>query len=481
MASILFIQNNYFHWLGPMWISAVLKRHGHQTGQLTAFSDEQVGRAVRRIKPDVVAMHTMTGGHKFVLHAAALVKQALPEVKVVLGGPHATFFPDIVEQPGVDFICRGEGEYAMLDLVNRLDAGGPVDDIPNIWAKIDGRIAKNDVRPLVEDLDSLPFPDRSLYLSDQTKPLRIAYFMAGRGCPHHCSFCYNEENMALYRGKGRYVRLRSPENVIAEIEEVRNRYHNSTVRFEDDTFTFKRSWSRAFLDQYQRRVGLPFFMGTRADALDAETAAQLRQAGCYMVMFGVESGSERIRNEVLHKNISTASIRRAAELLHGAGIPFQATSILGIPGETVEEGLMTIKLNIELRPANPLFCVFQPYPATCIEEAVKREWGLAELHPDMISDNYHSWSTFSHDPRVRQLSNLHKFAFWTVKYPSLLPLVRQLIKLPPNLAFIAVHRAGHIFIYTQGHRLPLWKGVYDGIKVTFSTPFYNLVQRLQGR
>jgi len=346
MANILFIQNNYFHWLGPMWISAVLKRHGHQARLVTAFSEAQVRRAVRRRRPDLVAMHTLTGAHRFSLGAAAAAKEALPGVKVILGGTHATFFPEIVEEPGVDFVCRGEGEYAMLDLCNRLDSGGPVDDIANIWAKIDGRIAKNDVRPLIEDLDGLPFPDRELYLEGRAQPLRIAYFMAGRGCPHRCTICFNEKNMELYRGKGHYVRMRSPENVIAEIEEVRRRYNNSTVRFEDDTFTLKRDWSRAFMDQYQSRVGLPFFIGTRADTLDQEMTTHLRQAGCYMAAFSVESGCERVRNGILRKDISTASLRQAAELLHGAGIPFQTTNILGIPGETVEEGFMTVNLNI---------------------------------------------------------------------------------------------------------------------------------------
>ncbi|HUT54500.1 MAG TPA: radical SAM protein [bacterium] len=481
MANVLFIQNNYFNWLGPMWISAVLKRHGHQARLVTVFSEAQVRRAVRRIKPDLVGMHTLTGAHRFSLRAAAAAKEALPGVKVILGGPHATFFPEIVKDPAVDFVCRGEGEYAVLDLCNRLDAGGPVDDIANIWAKIDGRIAENDVRPLLEDLDSLPFPDRELYWEGQPRPLRTAYFMAGRGCPHRCAMCFNEKNMGLYRGKGSYVRMRSAENVIAEIEEVRGRYGNTTLYFEDDTFTVKRDWSRAFLDQYRSQVGLPFFMQTRADKLDAETASQLRRAGCYLAGFSVESGSERVRNGILRKNISTASIIQAAELLHGAGIPFHATNILGIPGETVEEGLMTVNLNIKIKTDNPWFSVFQPYPSTSIEEAVKREWGLDNLNPDMMSDNYHSWSIFNHDPQVRQLANLHKFAYWTVKHPGLLPLVKRLIKLPPNPAFILVHRMAHMFVYAHGHRLSAWKGFSDGMKMSFSTPFFQMIQKLQGR
>jgi anaerobic magnesium-protoporphyrin IX monomethyl ester cyclase len=481
MANVLFIQNDFFHWLGVMWLSAVLKRHGHRARLVTAFNEAQVRRAVRRDRPDLVAMHTLTGAHRFSLKAAAAAKQALPGVKVILGGPHATFFPEIVEDPAVDFVCRGEGEHALLDLMNRLDAHGPVDDIANIWAKVDGRIAQNDVRPLIEDLDGLPFPDRELYLENQGKPLRIAYFMAGRGCPHRCTICFNEKNMALYRGKGRYVRMRSPENVMAEIEEVRKRYGNSTVRFEDDTFTLKRDWSRAFLDQYRERVGLPFFMGTRADALDAETAAQLGRSGCYMVLFSVESGCERVRNGILRKNIPTESLYKAAELLHGEGIPFQTTNILGIPSETVEEGLMTVQLNIEIQTDNPWFSVIQPYPSTSIEETVKREWGLMDLNPDMISDNYHSWSLFNRDPQVRQLTNLHKFSYWTVKHPGLLPLVKRLIKLPPNPAFIAIHRAGHMYVYAHGARLSAWKGFYDGVKVSLASPFYQILEKFQAR
>ncbi|HUT54499.1 MAG TPA: radical SAM protein [bacterium] len=481
MANVLFIQNDYYPWLGVMWLSAVLKRYGHQARLVTAFSEAQVRRAVRRIKPDLVAMHTITGAHKFSLRAAAAAKEALPGVKVILGGPHATFFPEIIEDPAVDFVGRGEGEYAMLDLCNRLDSRGPVDDIANIWAKIDGRVVENDVRPLVEDLDGLPFPDRELYSARQSTPLDMISFMAGRGCPHRCSICFNEKNMGLYRGKGRYVRMRSAENVIAEIEEVRRRYHNSALRFEDDTFTLKRDWLHNFLDQYQGRVELPFFIGTRADALDAETITHLRRAGCYMAVFSVESGSERVRNGILRKNISTASLIQAAELLHGAGIPFQTTNILGIPSETVEEGLMTVNFNIEIKTDNPYFSVFQPYPSTSIAETVKKEWGLADLNPDMISDSFHSWSPLSHDPQVRQLANLHKFAYWTIKYPGLLPLVKRLIKLPPNPAFIAIHRAAHMFVYSRHAHLPLWKGFTTGMKVSLSSPFFQFLQKFQGR
>ncbi len=478
MAKVLFIQNNYFRWLGLMWISAVLKQHGHETRLVSAFSPVQAAREVARLQPDVVGFHTLTGAHRFVLQAAAAIKQASPEVKTVLGGPHPTFFPDIIEEPHVDFICQGEGEYAMLDLCNRLDSRGPLDDIPNLWAKTAQGIIKNDVRPLIEDLDSLPFPDRDLYhdcLGGKHQP--VEYFMAGRGCPHRCAMCFNEKNMGLYKGKGRYVRFRSVDNLVAEIELVRQRYDNRTIRFEDDTFTLKRDWVMEFLDKYERRIDLPFYSGTRADTLDEELTSALTRAGCYMVMFSVESGSERIRNDVLHKSISNEALYSAAEQLHAAGIPFQTTNIFALPGETVEEGFQTIKLNIEMKTDSPWCSVFQPYPSTAIEETVIKEWGLKDLHPDMISDNYHSWSLMDHNPDVRQLSNLHKFAYWTIKKPSLLPVVRQLIKLPPNPAFLAVHRAAHMFVYSRGARLPVWQGFLEGLKVTLAPRIYNTGQQ----
>lgn len=135
MASVLFVQNNFFHCLGVMWISSVLKQHGHRTKLVIAFTPKQVGEAVRRLQPDLVGFHTMTGAHRFVLGSAAAAKQARPETRVILGGPHATFFPEIVNEPQVDFVCIGEGEYATLDLCNRLDAGGSLHDIANLWSR----------------------------------------------------------------------------------------------------------------------------------------------------------------------------------------------------------------------------------------------------------------------------------------------------------------------------------------------------------
>jgi radical SAM superfamily enzyme YgiQ (UPF0313 family) len=148
--------------------------------------------------------------------------------------------------------------------------------------------------------------------------------------------------------------------------------------------------------------------------------------------------------------------------------------MVGIPGETVEEGLQTIQINIDIGTDNPWFSVFQPYPSIAIEETVKSEWGVEEVNLDMISENYHTWSIFTKDPVVRQLSNLHKFAYVSVKKPSLLPLVRRLIKLPPNPLYLSLHRAAHMFIYARGARLPVWRGFWDGMKVSFAPRLRSL-------
>ena len=142
------------------------------------------------------------------------------------GGPHATFFPEMIAEQGVDGVCRGEGEEALLDLVGAMERGEPVTPIPNWWIKADGHTHRNPLRPLIADLDQLPPPDRKLvYERDRyTGRSRLKHFITGRGCPYNCAYCYNQAWSALYGGKGRLVRGRSVESVVVELRWMKAHY-----------------------------------------------------------------------------------------------------------------------------------------------------------------------------------------------------------------------------------------------------------------
>jgi len=269
-----------------------------------------------------------------VVNLAGRLKQVL-SASIIFGGPHPTFFPEIIDNPSVDIICIGEGELAITELADRLDAKEDFYDIENLWVKdTDGEIIKNPVRPLIQDLDGLRFPDRNIYygkypfLNRSQKP-----FFAGRGCPFNCAFCFNYVLKDIYKDKGNFIRLRSPKNLIDEIISVKDTFGLKTVYLQDDTILFNREWLIEFLSIYRKEVGLPFVCLVRADLMDKEIARELKRSNCYSVFFGVETGDEKMRKRLLKKDIDNAQIIETARILKKYKIKFRTYNMLGLPGE----------------------------------------------------------------------------------------------------------------------------------------------------
>ena len=224
MANILFLQNLPFEYMGPMYISALLKKHGHRCRLIIVSEHKDYLDEIREYDPDIIAFSTMTGPHKWVLETAEKVK-TIVDKPVILGGAHPTFFPEIINDPSVDIVCMGEGEYAALELADKIDKGEDISGIKNLWIKKEGKIIRNELRPLIRDLDELPFPDRTLY--DDCAILRSVpamKFLTGRGCPYRCSFCFNHKFNEMYRGLGGVVRKRGADSLISEIKETSQKY-----------------------------------------------------------------------------------------------------------------------------------------------------------------------------------------------------------------------------------------------------------------
>ncbi len=429
---------------GILHLSSVLKRAGHEV-KLCIVSQEDPFDAMQEFKPGILAYSVTTGAHKYYLDLNRQIKERF-DVFSVFGGPHATFFPEMIEEEGVDGICIGEGEGAMLELAEALENGALQPNIRNWWFKLNAEIVRNPLRPYIADLDALPFPDRDL-VYEQHRPTRnskIKHFFSGRGCPYDCTYCFNHALSEIYRGLGKRVRKRSVDVVLAEINEVGERYPLAFVVFLDDTFTIRTDWMAEFAEEYPSRVGLPFFCNVRANLVTQELVEQLRHAGCVSVGMGIEAANDRIRNEVLHRNMSKEQIVNACEMLRRAGINVMSTNMVGLPTGGLEDDLETLRLNIECRPAFANAFIFQPYPRTQLGELARRE-GLVEGTLDDISVSAWDSSVLRFPPdEKRQIENLQKLFAVTVQWPWLLPLVRQLIRLPKNRAFWLVHK--------------LWKG-----------------------
>lgn len=433
---------------GILLISALLKKEGHRVSLVVATEEDPVKAAIR-LRPDIVAYTVYTGTQSYYLDVNRRIRAQLPGVWSIFGGPHPTFFPEMIYQEGVDGICMGEGEYATLDLVNALESNAPIDNLANWWIKKDGQVIRNGLRPLLtsEELDALPFADRDLLYQAHppSRTNKIRPFITGRGCPYNCSFCFNKAYSDLYEGSGLRTRRRSVDNVIREIREVREQYALAFITFMDDTFILNRRWLTAFAARYQSEIGLPFWCQVRADLVRDDIIRMFKDMGCVSVSFGLEAGNDEIRNKILNRNMSREEILQASEILRRHGIRFMTNNMLGLPTGTLETDWETLELNIACRPSYANVFLFQPYPKTQLGEWACEAGWMAGSFDDLsgsVSDD--TIIRFGSPKEKRQIENLQKLFALTVEFPSLAPIVRHLINLPKNPVFWLIYK--------------LWKG-----------------------
>ena len=459
MARVAFIQNLLHEMAGIQSISAMLKANDH-TVDIFIDTEQNIINGLKEFRPDICAFSCLTEDHRWVSKICAGIKNTpeLKKTRILVGGSHPTFFPEFIEEDAnVDIICIGEGEYPVLDLAQAIDAGDSYTNIRNLWVKENGNIYKNEVRPLIEDLDAIPPFDHNLhYKYPHLRNRPYKYFFIGRGCPYNCSYCFNHSMKKIYKNKGKYIRHRKPENIIKEIKSVIP-YGLKIICFADDIFIFNRKWLMNFLDIYKRELNMPFLCNVFATLCDEEIIIALKEAGCNYVMFGVESGNEQLRERVLNKRLTNEDIYKTTRLLHKHNIRFSTNNMFGFPGETLENAIETIKLNARIRPHTSWASVFQPYPKMEITEyAIKNNY----LDPQDLKKN--TYDSFRSSPikgkDIEKIFNLHKFSLILIKLPWLLPVVKPLIKLPPNVFFY--------FIYVLSYGWHYWKRTgYDFIGI----------------
>jgi len=450
---ILFLQNFWHEHIGTMCLAGVLKSRGHSAAVAIGKNFENLKDRIRDYSPDILCFSCTTGEHLWALDVASKAKKMIG-APVIFGGPHPTYMPDIIENENVDFVCVGEGEGAMQDLIDALDKGGDPSGVPNIISKTKNGIVRNGVRHLIENLDLMPAPDRSIYY-DNYKFINdnpVKHFMAGRGCLFECSYCYNHSWKELYRNKGHVLRYHSPSYCIGEILDVKKRYPIKTVVFEDDTFTGNRMWLTEFLEMYNKKVRIPFACNVHASTVTDETARLLGESGCFRVNMGVESGSEELRRMLLNKKISDAEIVDSARRLHRHGIKVLTNNMLGLPGETLEDAFKTVKLNIKIKTDYPWCSILQPYPNTRIEECAKKYSKKNDCGGKKFQNTFFE-DTVLDQPDMEKIVNLQKLFYIAVKMPALFPVVKQLIRLPLRKLYNALFLMTFAYRYMRCHRM----------------------------
>lgn len=360
-------------------LSAYLKQGGHETSFIHISSQweaEEYKKALREHAPDLLAVTCMSAMYPYVKNIVAWSKEEMPDLTVVCGGPQPTLQPrETLETPGIDIICRGEGEQALLELCDRLEKEEDYTDIQNLWVKKNGKIIENGIRPLVENLDDLPDFDYEIFDIDNLHSILVAgnaYVMCSRGCPYNCTYCCNHRFKKLYPNYGKYVRYKSPRRVVDELKRLRDDHPSiRQFRFWDDILTLRKDWSREFLPMYKEEIGLPFHCYGKVDMLDDERIELMKDAGCVMMSLGIQSGNPELREEILNRSMSNEKILAICRKIHDAGIQILSENILGLPLEDQWKLLDTIKLNAQIDPENMFVFMFQPFKNTDIYEICK--------------------------------------------------------------------------------------------------------------
>lgn len=343
----------------------------------------KIEEVFRKFKPDIVGITMATGMYGAALRAAKIVKDIRPNIPLVVGGPHPTILPeDTLKEDYIDIVVKGEGEFTMLDLIDHIDDGKPLTQVCGISYKDRGIIHHNSPRPLIEDLDSLPFPARDLiFEKERYTPDSFGYIITSRGCPFNCVFC------SSHKIWGRKVRYRSPNNIVEEIKEVMEKFNTRLFRFNDDTFTINAD--RAFkICELIINEGLEiqWYCDTRVELLTADLLEQMKRAGCIRIDLGVESGNPQILN-FTKKGITLEQARQTINEVKKAGIKAQAYFMMGFPGEGKKEILDSITFMRDAKPDYTCWSIVTPYPGTELYD-ISKEKGLLPKDLD--------WSTFFH-------------------------------------------------------------------------------------
>lgn len=329
---------------------------------------------VASFQPDLIAISVVED--TFPIGTRLLNSIAHLKIPTVMGGVFATYAPDIaLAEPTVQYLCRGEGEGALVDLCRALSTGKDPSRIPNLWVKCGETIIKNDMRAAL-DVDQLPTQDLSIF-EPQTlyRPLagkiwRMAPIETQRGCPYKCTFCNSPANNDIYKedDAGRFYRKRSMKHVYDEITTLRDRYGIEFIFFITDTFlAMSNQEFDEFIEMYNS-IKLPFFMNTRPETLSLERAMKLKGVNCYRVNIGVEHGNQKFRREVVGRPVGDEQMINSFKYMNAAGIPVVANNIIGFPDETREMVFETIELNRKYECDTINAFTFSPYHGTKLRE-----------------------------------------------------------------------------------------------------------------
>ncbi|MCK5493748.1 MAG: B12-binding domain-containing radical SAM protein, partial [Candidatus Omnitrophica bacterium] len=428
MAKILFISDNFIdESIGIMGISSYLKMHGHDV-RLTLLSEyakvDDLLKFIIRINPDFVGFSVMTSQVNVFRGISKVIKEQT-RFKIIWGGAHCTFMPEeVIKNENVDIICLGEGEEALLMLMNKIDDDQDYSEVPNLWVKKKDGWVKNSLRSLETNLDKYPFPDRNLYYNNYPflGNFTLKRILTQRGCPCDCNFCFNPLFKDLYKLKVNPVRRHSVEYIIDEIKTLINKYPTKSIHFSDDNFSCDKKWVMDFLPKYKREINLPFTCNISVANIDEDIIINLKELGCNGVSFGIESGIEDVRMNLLNKKIPDKVFIKTSQLLRKHNLKFIVNLLLCLPNETIDEAVNSVRFAASLKPFGVKTSILKIYKGIKLAKfSVDNDLveGVGEF-TYKVKDNNNEHNS---------IKNMTWAAYFFIKFPFLLYFAKRLLKL----------------------------------------------------
>jgi radical SAM superfamily enzyme YgiQ (UPF0313 family) len=437
MAKVLFIypninaQEGFNH--GIAALSGSLKAIGAET-ELLHLNDslyelpsiDDIVERVSAFDPHLICFTAMSQQYKYALKIAKALKERFP-YPIAIGGVHATMVPEEVASVGVfDFIGQGECDHALAALVKAIREDRDTTSIPNIWARTGDRYKRNFVGPF-PDLNLLAPKDYEIFDLDHMIPRMNGWMsiITSRGCPYRCTYCFNHRIVKRYREESgvkpsSYLRRYAIPRIMDEMTALKERHPDLQVFiFDDDLFTLNERYVLEFCEAYTASgLNLPFVLNGHVQVFTPAMAKALKAAGCMIVKFGVESGSQRIRRNVLKRDMTDEMIIKAFECAHEAGLHSSAFIMIGLPLEEREDLDATIDMLARLEAGRFRWAMFYPFPGTDIHRLCKDE-GLIDPKKMENLDNFYEASPLRLEPGLDLfLNKLQRCLHWYVNARS---------------------------------------------------------------
>lgn len=410
-------------------ISSVLKQNGIRTDLIhinknleSDIQPEKIADKIIQKNPSLVGFTATSLEYNYAAEIAQRLKEKNCKAPLICGGPHATLCPEDFENSPFDIWCRGEGELPTLELVQKMINKKSIFDIHNLYFKRQEKIIKNRVRKYI-NLDEVPFYDREIFDMHKLLPLKSGWIdvFIERGCPFECSYCCNHAYNKIYRdetGEVLKYRQRNVQNAISGLKQLVKSYGNliKVVNFQDDLFGLDKAWLKEFCTRYRKEIGIPFSANIRVGLINEQEMGLLKEANCFEVRIGLESGSEFIREKVLNRKMSNEKIKETFALAKKYGLNTFAYCMVGMPEEAPQHIMETIKLLSRIKPRMIRCAIFFPFRGTRVYDFCRQKNYITEdgkkgtAVASYFDNSVLNLNTISR----RQILKFHRFFGWFV-------------------------------------------------------------------